>query len=65
MENFLTGWDIWLVNSMCLVASYLWYRLYELLCYRKTLRASTPAAIQVQGHFILARLTLVNYLEDC
>lgn len=47
MENFATGWDIWLVNSMCLVASYVWRRLCDVLCYRRRHRASTPPAIQV------------------
>lgn len=47
MENFVTGWEIWLVNSMCLVASYIWHRLCDLLCYRRRHRASTPPAIQV------------------
>lgn len=47
MENFVTGWDIWLVNSMCQVASYLWSRLCDLLCCRRRHRASTPPATQV------------------
>lgn len=47
MEKFVTGRDIWLVNSMCLVASYLWHKLCDLLCYRRRHRASTPPAIQV------------------
>ncbi|XP_028449201.1 myosin light chain kinase 3 isoform X6 [Perca flavescens] len=50
MENFVTGWDIWLVNSMCLVASYLWIRLCDLLCYRRRHRASTPPAIKFKDH---------------
>lgn len=47
MEKFVTGWDVWVVNSMCLVASYVWRRLGDLLCYRRRHRASTPPAIQV------------------
>ncbi|CAJ1072383.1 myosin light chain kinase 2%2C skeletal/cardiac muscle isoform X4 [Xyrichtys novacula] len=46
MENFVTGWDIWLVNSMCAVASYFWHRLCGLLCYRTRRRASTAPAIK-------------------
>lgn len=46
MENFVTFWDIWLVNSMCLLVSYLWDSLRELLCYRRQQRAS---AIQVHA----------------
>lgn len=48
MENFTAGWEIWLVNSMCLVASYLWWRLCGLLCYRRRHRTLTPADIQVK-----------------
>lgn len=47
MENFVAGWDIWLVSSMCLVTSYLWSRLCDLLCYKRRRRASSPPAIQV------------------
>ncbi|CAK6974641.1 uncharacterized protein LOC117442044 isoform X1 [Scomber scombrus] len=50
-ENFVTGWEIWLVNSMCLVASYLWHRLCDLLCHRRSHRASPPPAIQ-QLHWL-------------
>lgn len=50
MEKFAAGWDIWLVNSMCVVASYFWWRLCDLLCYRR--RHRTPADIQVPRHSI-------------
>ena len=41
MKSFFKGRDIWLVSSMCLVASYFWYRLWDLLCYRSRHRASS------------------------
>ncbi|CAB1448494.1 unnamed protein product [Pleuronectes platessa] len=46
MEKFVTGLDAWLVNGMCLVASYLWHRLWDVLCYERRHRASTPPASQ-------------------
>lgn len=53
MENFGAVWDVWLVNSMCLVASYVWGWMCELLCYRRRHRASTLPAFKVftQGRF--------------
>lgn len=47
MENFVTAWDAWLVNGMCLVASYLWGWMCDLLCYRRRHRASTLPAFKV------------------
>lgn len=41
MDNFVTFWDIWLVNSMCLILSYLWHSLYDLFYYRREQRAFT------------------------
>uniref|UniRef100_A0A8C5DSP1 Myosin light chain kinase 2, skeletal/cardiac muscle-like n=1 Tax=Gouania willdenowi TaxID=441366 RepID=A0A8C5DSP1_GOUWI len=40
-EKFVAVWDIWPVNSMCQVVSYLWHRLCDLLCYTRRQRAST------------------------
>lgn len=41
MDNFVTFWDIWLVNRMCLILSYLWHSLYDLFYYRRQQRAFT------------------------
>eukprot|EP00063_Salmo_salar_P020825 XP_013995660.1 PREDICTED: myosin light chain kinase 2, skeletal/cardiac muscle-like isoform X3 [Salmo salar] len=46
MERFFKGRDIWLVSSMCLMASYLWHRLWDLLCYRRTAKESIPSNVQ-------------------
>nr|XP_046177906.1 myosin light chain kinase 2, skeletal/cardiac muscle-like isoform X5 [Oncorhynchus gorbuscha] len=46
MERFFNGRDIWLVSSMCLMASYLWHRLWDLLCYRRTAKESIPSNVQ-------------------
>lgn len=48
LESFVAGWDTWLVNSMCLAASFLWSRLCDLLRYRRRRRASASPAIQVR-----------------
>ncbi|XP_017328189.1 myosin light chain kinase 3 isoform X4 [Ictalurus punctatus] len=40
MENFLKGREIWLLSSMCLMASYLWRKLWDLLSYRRKGRSS-------------------------
>uniref|UniRef100_A0A674F369 Myosin light chain kinase family member 4 n=1 Tax=Salmo trutta TaxID=8032 RepID=A0A674F369_SALTR len=46
MERFFKGRDIWLVSSVCLMASYLWHRLWDLLCYRRTAKESIPSNVQ-------------------
>ncbi|TNN30493.1 hypothetical protein EYF80_059355 [Liparis tanakae] len=46
MENVVTGWNTWLLNSMCLVASFLWSRLQGLLCCRRRRRAANSPAIK-------------------
>ncbi|XP_041696142.1 myosin light chain kinase family member 4 isoform X2 [Coregonus clupeaformis] len=35
MENFLKDKDIWIVGSVCLVASFLWRRLWNLFTYKR------------------------------
>ncbi|KAL6491101.1 hypothetical protein MHYP_G00014460 [Metynnis hypsauchen] len=47
MENFLKGRDIWLVNSVCLMASYLWRKLWDLFSYRRKGRASSSSDAQM------------------
>ncbi|XP_041954430.1 myosin light chain kinase 2, skeletal/cardiac muscle isoform X4 [Alosa sapidissima] len=43
MESFFKGRDIWIVSSVCLVASFLWSRLWDLLSYRRKGRGSSSA----------------------
>ena len=35
MENFLKDKDIWIVGSVCLVASFLWRRIWNLFIYKR------------------------------
>ena len=46
VENLVTVGDIWLVNSMCLVVSYLWRRLYGLLYCRTRNRTSVHKVLR-------------------
>ncbi|KAI4878129.1 hypothetical protein NFI96_011070, partial [Prochilodus magdalenae] len=46
MEGFLKGRDLWLVSSVCLMASYLWRRLWDLLSYRRKGRSSSSLEVQ-------------------
>ncbi|XP_058251347.1 myosin light chain kinase 2, skeletal/cardiac muscle isoform X3 [Hemibagrus wyckioides] len=39
MENFLKGRDMWLLSRMCVMASYLWQKLWDLLSYRRKHRS--------------------------
>ncbi|XP_026229532.1 myosin light chain kinase family member 4 isoform X2 [Anabas testudineus] len=50
VKNFAAAWDIWLISSMCLVASYLWLMLFDVLCYKRRRRASTPPSTQLKDH---------------
>lgn len=47
MESFFKGRDIWIVSSVCLVASFLWHRLWDLLLYRRKGRGSSSADAKV------------------
>lgn len=47
MNSFFKGRDIWIVSSVCLVASFLWSRLWDLLSYRRKGRGSSSADAKV------------------
>ncbi len=47
MDCFFKGRYIWIVGSVCLMASYLWHRIWGLLSYRRKSRSSTSASEQV------------------
>uniref|UniRef100_A0A8C1XJN2 Myosin light chain kinase family, member 4a n=1 Tax=Cyprinus carpio TaxID=7962 RepID=A0A8C1XJN2_CYPCA len=50
MDCFFKGRYIWIVGSVCLMASYLWHRIWGLLSYRRKSRSSTSASEQVRDH---------------
>lgn len=47
MENFLRDKDIWILGSVCLVATFLWRRLWKLFSAKKRERTASSADIQV------------------
>ncbi|MFT7809649.1 hypothetical protein AGIG_G14877 [Arapaima gigas] len=67
VENFFKDKDIWIVGSMCLVASFLWCRFWRLLAYNKKRETRAPADIQATcKHVDHAVLDLnVNSLDSC
>lgn len=48
MENFLKDKDIWILGSMCLVATFLWRRLWNLLWVKKRRRTPLPGEQVIQ-----------------
>lgn len=53
MENFLQDKDLWIVGSVCLVASILWRRFWNLFTYkRKRDRSPESASIDIQVQLI-------------
>ncbi|CAL8344876.1 unnamed protein product [Merluccius merluccius] len=49
MELFFKGRDTWLVSSLWLVATFVWKKLWDILCYKRRHRASKPLAMQCQS----------------
>ncbi|XP_061110170.1 myosin light chain kinase 2, skeletal/cardiac muscle-like isoform X2 [Conger conger] len=48
MDNTVWGRGMWIVSSMCLVASYLWRKLWSLLSYWRKGQPRAPADIQLK-----------------
>jgi len=47
MENVLRDKDIWILGSVCLMATFLWGRLWKLFSAKRRGRASPSAELQV------------------
>ncbi|XP_029284754.1 myosin light chain kinase family member 4 isoform X2 [Cottoperca gobio] len=56
MENFLRDKDIWILGSVCLMATFLWGRLWKLFSTKK--RGRTTASADVQDDKDKAKLSL-------
>ncbi|XP_058655413.1 myosin light chain kinase 3 isoform X3 [Onychostoma macrolepis] len=50
MDCFFKGRYIWIVGSVCLMASYLLHRIWGLFSYRRKSRSSTSASEQLRDH---------------
>lgn len=78
MENFLQDKDLWIVGSVCLVASILWRRFWNLFTYKRKRDSSPESAsidIQVQTYeyiqigLFLSKIDITNLIcanpHDC
>lgn len=50
MENFLRDKDVWILGSVCLVATFLWQRWWKLLFNKKRRKSTFSADTQVLLH---------------
>ncbi|XP_028823694.1 myosin light chain kinase family member 4 isoform X2 [Denticeps clupeoides] len=50
MERFLCDQDVWIVGSVCLIASFLWRRLWSALTYGRKKGAEQRQQVQGRGH---------------
>ncbi|XP_023284682.1 myosin light chain kinase family member 4-like isoform X3 [Seriola lalandi dorsalis] len=57
MENFLRDKDIWILGSVCLVATFLWRRLWKLFSVKKR-GSTTPSDLQAKDDKDKAKLSL-------
>ncbi|XP_008276420.1 myosin light chain kinase family member 4 isoform X2 [Stegastes partitus] len=58
MENFLRDKDIWILGSVCLVATFLWRRLWKLFSTKKRGRTTPSADTQAKDDKDKAKLSL-------
>lgn len=47
MENLLRDKDIWILGSVCLVATFLWRKWWKLFSIKKRRKTASPADLQV------------------
>lgn len=65
MENFLKNKDVWILGSVCLVATFLWRRWWKLFSLQKTGKTSSAADLQVkQQHEELAPLWILGIRHE-
>lgn len=65
MENFLKDKDIWIVGSVCLVASFLWQQIWNLFTYKRKRGRETPSPdIQVLVVYCLIRFIHTTELSQ-
>lgn len=50
MENVLRDKDIWILGSVCVVATFLWGRLWKLFSAKRKGRTAASAGVQVTKH---------------
>lgn len=65
MENFLQHKDLWIVGSVCLAASILWRRFWNLFTYKRKRDSSPESAsvdIQVQLNLFKFDIFLPNLI---
>lgn len=66
MENFLQDKDLWIVGSVCLVASILWRPFWNLFTYKRKRDVSSESPcfdIQVKLTFLFLNLIPHNSLD--
>ncbi|XP_041647892.1 myosin light chain kinase family member 4 isoform X2 [Cheilinus undulatus] len=58
MENFLRDKDVWILGSVCLVATFLWRRLWKLFSVKRRGRTTSSADAQAKDEKDKAKLNL-------
>lgn len=64
MENFLRDKDLWIVGSVCLVASILWRRFWNLFTYKRK-RDTSPESSSIDIQVKLMNISKTEIKKLC